>query len=348
MGKTVVITAGGTGGHVFPALCLARELKKNRCDVIFSTDTRGFVYLAEFKDTAIVQNIRTSSRIRLYISLVFNTLKSVRQLLKIKPGIVIGFGGYPSVPFVLASQLLRIKTVIHEQNAIVGKANKLLYKMAFQILTSFENTKGLPKCSKVLHIGNPTRYEDEYQDVKQQNNKLFTILIFGGSQGAKVFANDVVNAICEVSKCIDIKVFQQVRLEDLNIVRDNYEKAKIKYTVSSFFDNINELYKQADLIISRAGASSIFEIIGFQKPSILIPFKGSINGDQEANAGFLKSCYAAIVINENTDLQQKLKVAITDLINDRGKLSSMSKQLTQLRIPNITKNMSRLIENKLN
>ncbi|MDR0942643.1 MAG: undecaprenyldiphospho-muramoylpentapeptide beta-N-acetylglucosaminyltransferase [Holosporales bacterium] len=348
MGKTIIIAAGGTGGHVFPALCLAREFKKSGYDVIFSTDARGFAYLAEFQNDAIVQDIKTSSRLKLYVSLIFNVLKSMPRLLKLKPSIVVGFGGYPSAPFIFASQILGIKTVIHEQNAVIGKANKLLSKMASQVLTSFKNTKGISKGAKVFCVGNPTRYEAEYPNAEQPSNKLFTILIFGGSQGAKIFSDEIVKAICNIPKFTNIKVFHQGRLEDLSIIKNNYEKAGIKHFVNSFFDNINELYKQADLVISRAGASSVFEIIGFKKPSILIPFKGSINGDQAANAEFLRSHSSAIVINEDVNLRQKLETTIANLINNRNKLLAMSEQLSRLQIPNVTKNMTRLIENKMN
>ena len=148
--KKIIIAAGGTGGHVFPALCLARELKNNGHNVMFATDKRGLKYLSEFRTNAIIQKINTSSRLKLYFSLVINILFCLFRIMRIKPDLVIGFGGYPSVPFVFAAQILKVKTVIHEQNAIIGKANKLLSKMADLVVTSFTETKGLQRSKKVL------------------------------------------------------------------------------------------------------------------------------------------------------------------------------------------------------
>ena len=153
--------------------------------------------------------------------------------------------------------------------------------------------------SNGICVGNPTRfeklYDNELYNNKRANNKIFTILIFGGSQGTAIFSN-IARTLCKIT--IPLRIYHQARSSDIEKLIELYSNTSIDYTVMPFFTNIEELYQQADLVISRSGASSIFEIIGFKKPSILIPFAKSINGDQLANANFLASHHAAIVVPE--------------------------------------------------
>ena len=344
MKNTIVISAGGTGGHVFPAVCLAEELEKRKFNVIFATDKRGLKYLGKYEKTAIIHNINTSSRIKLYISLVINVFKSFFKLFKLKPKIVIGFGGYPSVPFVLATQLMFKKTIIHEQNAVIGKANDLLSIYADKIITSFPFTKALLLNKEFICIGNPTRFENLYDKAKQPENDVFTILIFGGSQGAKVFSEEIVEAICELSKTIEIKVFHQGRKDDIDKIKGSYQKYEIDSIVQDFFTNIGDLYQKADLVISRSGASSIFEIIGFAKPAILIPYENSINGDQEENANFLESHDAAVVMNESKLKKETLVGTLVYLANNIERRAEISNNLKNLRKKDPAKKFADIVE----
>lgn len=342
--EKILIVAGGTGGHVFPAVCLAKELKNKGYSIIFATDRRGLKYLGNFQNNAIVQKINTSSRSRLYFSLLFNVVLKLFHVKHLAPKLVIGFGGYPSVPFVFAAQLLRIKTILHEQNAVIGKANKLLSKMANLIITSFPKTKGIAQSNKIFHLGNPTRFENEYKNLIPSKNNILTILIFGGSQGAKIFSNEVVHAICDLSKTIKLRVFHQGRTEDIGIIKSQYSTLGIESTVSDFFNNMEELYKNSDIVISRSGASSIFEIIGFAKPAILIPYTKSINGDQWANAKYLKIHNATIVINENSDLKLELSMAFSRILKEKALIQD---NLKKLQIPGVTKKFVEIIERLL-
>ena len=338
----IIIASGGTGGHVFPAVCLANELSARGYKIVFATDKRGIKYLGEYADGAIIQNISISSRLRLYCSLVCNIVKYFCKIVHLKPKMVIGFGGYPSVPFVLIAQILGIKTAIHEQNAVIGKANALLSRHATIIATSFPNTRGLSSSAKVKYVGNPTRFEKLYDSFKKPEDDVFTILIFGGSQGAKVFSEVVVDAICEFAKTKTVKVFHQGRKQDIDKIEQAYKKAGIdSRLVQEFFNNIDEIYQQSDLVISRSGASSVFEIIGFQKPAILIPYGNSINGDQIENAKFLENNKACIVIQEKDLTKTKLAEALL-CINE--KMPEISKNLKLLRIREPVKKFADYIE----
>ena len=341
MSNLVIIASGGTGGHVFPAVCLADELTKRGYGVMFATDKRGAKYLGKYANNAIIQNIYTSSRLKLYRSLIFNIFKYFFKIIFLKPKIVIGFGGYPSVPFVLIAQILGIKTAIHEQNAVIGKANALLSRKATMIVTSFPNTKGLILAEKAKCVGNPTRFEASYDTVKKFDSQVFTVLIFGGSQGAKVFSEVVVDAICEFAKNNKIKVFHQGRKQDIDKIKQAYSIAKVDFVVREFFDNIDELYQQSDIVISRSGASSVFEIIGFQKPAILIPYGNSINGDQVENAKFLETHKACHIIQE----KELTKTALVSSWQEMpSRMSKMSENLASLRIKNPVKKFADYIE----
>ncbi len=343
----IIIASGGTGGHVFPATVLGDELLSRGYEVVFATDKRGLKYLGKFADAGIVQNIKTKSRPILYITLLYNTLIALCKIIKLRPNLIVGFGGYPSVPFVLAGQLLKYKTIIHEQNAVIGKANLLLSKFATMILTSFQNTLLLKLKKNVQHVGNPSRFENVDFIPRNQAYTRKKILVFGGSQGSKIFADTIQSAIIELSKSREIEVFHQCRVEDLKRVQDSYNNAKIKNTVSPFFEDMDKKYQEADIIISRSGASSIFEIIHFGKPAILIPFARSINGDQLANARYLSEHKAAFVIEESV-LNQGLLLEKLQIIIDNTKLyETFAKNLKELEIKNTTKKFADTIENML-
>ena len=233
----------------------------------------------------------------------------------------------------------------------MGNANKVLSKLTNNIFMSFKNTTGVKMSSKTVYTGNPTRYDALYDSIKEyniNNNDSFTILIFGGSQGAAIFADTVTNTICELSNKYKIKVYQQARQEDINKIKELYSRHNIEYYVEPFFNNINELYTIADLVISRSGASSIFEIIGFKKASILIPYSKSINGDQIANATHLSMKEAAIVLSDTIITVEILYNKIEYLINNRNELKIMSHNLCDINLTNSTTNLLNNVLNLIN
>lgn len=326
MKDEIIIVAGGTGGHVFPAVSVADELS-SKFKILFVTDERGKKYAGKYKDSAIIQSINNKSRIGLYISVGINTLKSLYFLSRNKPSCVVGFGGYPSIPFVLAAQLLRIKTVVHEQNAVIGLANKLLSKMATKTMFSFNG------------YGTPTRFENVYDGFIYTHSQKphFRLFIIGGSQGSQIVTKNVVQCLCSLPQQIRLNLFvyHQTRPEDIDYVREMYQNHSISCQVQSFFHNMGEIYRDVDLIVSRSGASTVFEIIGFKIPVLLIPFSGSINGDQKANAKVLEDAGMARVFDEN-DLE-KLTETIQELYDDRGLLVKMSESAQKLYVRDITK-----------
>jgi UDP-N-acetylglucosamine--N-acetylmuramyl-(pentapeptide) pyrophosphoryl-undecaprenol N-acetylglucosamine transferase len=345
--QKILIIAGGTGGHVFPAICIFKRLA-NDYHVDFATDRRGLVYLEKSIKPVIVQDIDTSSRLKLYISLLINIAKSIVFTAKNKYDLVIGFGGYPSIPLVISYKLFKSRIIIHEQNAVIGKANKLLSKLAFKIITSFTNTKCIENCKKIIHIGNPTRFENVYDiNTPRESDDEFAILVFGGSQGARVFSEDVADALCEVAKSRRIAVYHQCTRLEIEKTKKKYTDADVDHVVEPFFDNMSEMYKKSDIVIARSGASSIFEIIGFRKPAILIPYLKSINGDQMENAKFLQDNGAAILLKENEQLRDNVYKILMNFIDNKTKLDGLAKNLNKLYRPNVTELLVECLKNCL-
>jgi UDP-N-acetylglucosamine--N-acetylmuramyl-(pentapeptide) pyrophosphoryl-undecaprenol N-acetylglucosamine transferase len=334
MKRTVIIMAtGGTGGHVFPAVAIAKKINELRddVDVVFATDDRGLKYLGDFKDGAIVQNMK--SRIGapwFYCLICINTLKAIIQLRKNKNIIgVVGFGGYPSVPFTLASSICGRRTIIHEQNAIIGRANKML--------ASFKTDKVLMAFDE--DVGTPTRFDDAYGTFKYSPSPKtsgFGILVLGGSQGSRLLTNNAVKALTSLPTSIRKKVYvyHQARYDELSSTCTIYRNASIYATVKDFFneDEMKEIYQSVDIVISRSGASTIFEIVGFGLPSILVPFAQSVNGDQKANAEKLSSIGGAIMIEEKDVTHEVLASHIKDLFTHRDRLEQMSQAIRTVRL----------------
>lgn len=351
---TILIASGGTGGHVYPALSIIDKKTFNKYIII--TDTRGEGYFNNFLknkfiDTHIFIHRASSpssksivnksvSLFRLFVSLI----KSILIIITHKPDIVIGFGGYPSVAPILAAKLFNISTIIHEQNAVVGRANQFLSKFSNILALSFVNTKKINNVKKNIFTGNPVRNEfyeiAKINDVPTNDNKKLNILIYGGSLGASFFSKHLTLIFCSLPNKLKkrIKIIQQVRKEDIEKVQNDYLQNKIECEVSVFFNNIFEKFKQANLIITRAGGSTIAEIIASQKPAILVPFPNSLDNHQLENASFIKKNDGGWVFDEQKDKINKLKKLIINLIVTPDKLLEVSQQLNKLssKLDNLT------------
>jgi UDP-N-acetylglucosamine--N-acetylmuramyl-(pentapeptide) pyrophosphoryl-undecaprenol N-acetylglucosamine transferase len=351
---TILIASGGTGGHVYPALSIIDKKTFNKYIII--TDTRGEGYFNNFlKNEYIDTHIfihrvsspssksivnKSVSLFRLFVSLI----KSILIIITHKPDIVIGFGGYPSVAPILAAKLFNITTIIHEQNAVVGRANQFLSKFSNILALSFVNTKKINNVKKNIFTGNPVRNEfyeiGKINDVPTNDNKKLNILIYGGSLGASFFSKHLTLIFCSLPNKLKkrIKIIQQVRKEDIEKVQNDYLQNKIECEVSVFFNNIFEKFKQANLIITRAGGSTIAEIIASQKPAILVPFPNSLDNHQLENASFIKKNHGGWVFDEQKDKINKLKKLIINLIVTPDKLLEVSQQLNKLssKLDNLT------------
>ncbi len=334
-----VLVAGGSGGHVNPALALHEELGEfENTKTIFFTDIRGKSFLNGIEKTDI-HIIKSSSpfksgryhKIFFIFYILIGFFQSTFKLIKLRPKLIISFGGYTSIPTCLAAYFLRIPVIIHEQNSIMGRANRLLSYFASSILTSFDNTQQLntKHHQKVNIVGLPVRKNIKYlrsKYIPTRNEEKFNILVIGGSQGATVF-NDLIPEIIStlpthLKKKVVIKQNCQAGYEQ--ILQSKYEQIGIECEIQSYFKNIGSLISDSDLIISRAGASTIFEICTIGRASILIPMAHALDSDQLYNAEYLAQHDACILYDEKNINKLEFSHQLQELILDKNKLVLMS------------------------
>ena len=297
--RKVVLAAGGTGGHLFPAQALARELLARDIAVVLITDRRGGGFgpdMAQVEAHAIaaggIAGTGLLRRIKNLALLGLGTLQARAILRRIGTDCVVGFGGYPSVPPVLAGAQLGLSIVLHEQNAVLGRANRRLCRYARALCTSFRSVQAIVDDSrgKVALTGNPVR--TAILDIGRRPFAVpgpgdpLQLLVTGGSQGAAVFNDLVPAAVAELAPALRqrLKVTQQVPGAALEAVAARYRNAGVAAELAGFFDDMPRRLEAAHLVISRAGASSVAELAGAGRPAILVPLPTATDDHQTANA----------------------------------------------------------------
>ncbi|MGE4314139.1 MAG: undecaprenyldiphospho-muramoylpentapeptide beta-N-acetylglucosaminyltransferase [Pseudobdellovibrionaceae bacterium] len=322
----ILLSSGGTGGHVFPALALADDLLSRGFAVHLATDKRGEAYIGKgfhkFDYTVLSSGtLRAGLKGKVAGLLAMGRgYWNARQLVKNwKPHVVVGFGGYPSVPAVLAAQRNDIPTILHEQNAIVGKANLYLAPRAERIALSLPGGKGLDETDMVRSIvtGNPVRPEVAALYTKPypalQRDGEMNILVFGGSQGASVFSETLPLALAALPDIYKsrIRIVQQCRTEEeLAATKDFYLKAHIPAECALFFDNMPERLAKAHLVISRSGASTVAEVTTAGRPAIFVPYPHHADQQQMRNAEAVAEEGGAWVMPENGFTAEALRTRL--------------------------------------
>tara|TARA_Y100001934_G_scaffold233547_1_gene283020 strand:+ start:289 stop:1398 length:1110 start_codon:yes stop_codon:yes gene_type:complete len=291
----IVLAAGGTGGHVFPAEALASELTKRGFRLSLITDCRGSA-LGNLETHRIraggIAGKNLTALLRNGPELAMGTLQSWSLLKKLQPRAVIGFGGYASVPTMLAATFSNYNSIIHEQNAILGRANRLLASRVKRIATSFKETRLIPNSAidKVVYTGMPVRpavaavRNIPYPELS--DNSGVRLLVLGGSQGAHIFSAVVPEAISRLSADLRSRIFisQQCRSEDLGSTQDLFKRLDVNVELKSFFKDIPEQFAHSHLLLSRAGASTVSETMIVGRPAILVPYPHAVDDHQTYNA----------------------------------------------------------------
>ena len=348
--KTIVISAGGTGGHIFAAQAIAEKLKKENYKLHLIYDKRSLKYIegifCDVEKTIILtvnpkQDL--SNKIINLALLLFSLLNIIWKFLFNRPRLIISFGGYPTVPASLYAIIFCIPLVLHEQNAVLGRVNRMCLPFAKKLLLGFPMTQKVKHKyqSKVFVTGVPirgriTKIISRNRITTRLMNKNLKILVIGGSQGAKLFSAVVPHAIHILDPTLQNKIYitQQVRTEHIDFVRDIYAQTNCKHSIKVFFNNIDDLYEKHDLIISRAGASSIVEALSFQKAAIFVPFAKAMDNHQLYNAKYL-SQKSDIILREESEFSIKwLSSCIKGFVQNTKKVSeiqsSYNKQLIKL------------------
>ena len=356
----IILTAGGTGGHVYPADALAEELSKRGYRVELVTDSRGKNnykgQLGNIPNHAVLAGGLVGkdglTKIMNLGKTCLGILQSCLLLYRKKPICVVGFGGYASFPCAMASILLGTDLVIHEQNSVMSRTNRFLSKYASLVAQSFPKVKHTPDTAKTLLTGMPVRksiVEIRNQPRPSINEGKFQILILGGSQGAKIFSYILPTAIQKLDKKIQeqLTIYQQCRKEDEDDLKAIYKNSPAKVIVSPFFNNMPELYQQSHLIISRAGASSISEISVVGIPSILIPLPTAADNHQSGNAQFLKQSGGSIVMEQTDFTADNLSNILEEILNHPEGLEKMAESTRSQGITNAAELLANAIEQNI-
>jgi UDP-N-acetylglucosamine--N-acetylmuramyl-(pentapeptide) pyrophosphoryl-undecaprenol N-acetylglucosamine transferase len=298
---TIVLSAGGTGGHLFPAQAVAAELIKRGRKIVVMTDARGTQYPTYFPGASIeiVPSAAFSDRSILRLAtapfeIMAGIVVATFKLARVRPAAVVGFGGYPSLPVMIAACLARFPTVIVAPDAVLGRANRIVANYVRVIAGGFPLKRFLPKdMSKVIYTGNPVRPEvvaqkDVPYDAPTANGPL-RLLVFGGSQGARALSEIVPAAIALLPADMRARldIVQQCRAEDLEQVRTSYTKSAVKAELAPFFNDLPQRMAKAHLVIGRSGAGTVAELMVIGRPAILVPLPHALDDNQTPNADAL-------------------------------------------------------------
>ncbi len=356
--KLIVLATGGTGGHVFPAEALAEVLIAKGMRVVLVTDKR----FANFKAGVLSQiekyNIRTGtvagSLLKKFLG-IFGLLVGIMQaglfLSKLKPDIVVGFGGYPSFPTLFAASIIKIPTIIHEQNSVLGRANRLLAGRVEKIATSFPTTLMIEKKDrdKVVVMGNPVRASVKairsfaYAPISQDGK--VRILITGGSQGASVFSQVVPEAVAKlpINLRSRIRIDQQCREVDVEKTRSVYDKIGVDADIAPFFVDLPTRLAGAHLVISRSGASTIFELAVAGRPAILIPLPTSMDNHQYYNANAFEEIGGGWLMNQEGFTSASLAARLEAFITAPDTLVKAAENAKKLGYENAAENLADIV-----
>jgi UDP-N-acetylglucosamine--N-acetylmuramyl-(pentapeptide) pyrophosphoryl-undecaprenol N-acetylglucosamine transferase len=333
----VIVAAGGTGGHLFPAEALSVALARRGIAVDLATDERATRYGGAFpaRATHIVPSDTFRGRnpfsvARTALVLGGGVIAGLGLMRELRPAAVIGFGGYPTIPTVLAGWLSRVPTLIHEQNAVLGRANRLLAPRVRAIATGFPGLLDHDSrlAAKAVHTGNPIRpvvveaAATPYPDAAG----VFRVLAFGGSQGARIMADIVPAAVELVPMAVRARlhVSQQAREEDLQRVRAVYARMGVPAEVEAFFADLPRRMAASHIVVSRSGASTVAELAAIGRPAILVPLPHALDQDQRANAEMLQKAHGAIMFDQSRFTPDRLAAEIARLAAEPDKLAAMA------------------------
>jgi len=353
MKSKILISTGGSGGHVIPAITMHDHLKENY-DILISSDVRGLKYLDDkFYKTLIIDTPKLNNFILLPLSIlkvIFLTLKSLILLKKEEIQILISTGGYMSLPLCIAARILNIKIYLLEPNMVIGRANKFFLKFCKKIICYAENIVGFPKEYKYkLKITNPLIRKKYYdKKLKEENNEKFTLIIIGGSQGAQIFDKILHQSIIKVSKIKSLKVIHQTNQKNINVLKNLYLENKIDSSIFSFDQNLNLLIDQADLCITRAGASSLAEISLSRKPFIAIPLPSSKDNHQLENANYYKNKGCCWVVDQINFDKIKFEDLLLNILNNKNEILLKKNNLEKLNFQNTWNNVNQNLLNIIN
>ncbi len=355
-GRPILLAAGGTGGHLFPAEALAVELTKRGVPVELITDERALAYAQHFPARALhaapadtLRGRGAGAYAKLSATLARGVVRSIGIVRQVKPRAVVGFGGYPTFPPLVAAKLLGVPVVLHEQNAVMGRANVKLARLATAIATGFPSVAGVPGNKPSTHVGNPVRPQviaaSEVPYESPTDSEQVRILVFGGSQGARIMSEVVPEALALLPPDLKgrLRVTQQARPEDIDAVAAAYRAASIEAELSSFFTDMPAHMAKAQFVIARAGASTVAELSVIGRPSILVPLPHALDNDQLANANALALAGGAVVTPQSAFTPEALASDLESRLADGASLAAAAEAARRVGTPDAARRLADVV-----
>ncbi|MBQ4875508.1 MAG: undecaprenyldiphospho-muramoylpentapeptide beta-N-acetylglucosaminyltransferase [Rickettsiaceae bacterium H1] len=346
---TLLFAGGGTGGHIFPAIATMRALEIRQHECVLITTPSLKKWKSNRTDVKMEYlSISKNGSVGFLWLFIINFIKSFFLIRKYKPKAIVCFGGRFTAPILMAGYLLRVPIILHESNSVLGKVNKLFLPFAQKLGFFFPSIEeNIPNRyeEKLSLVGIPITKDIEYCTYPQITNKI-KILVIGGSQGASIFSDIIPNTINKVIDKIksEIVIYHQCPKQDLHRVEQKYTDYKINAEIATFFHNIAEKLSEAHVIISRAGASTIAEILVMGKPTIYIPYPYAKDSHQLKNAEFIMKNKGGILIKQENLTMENLANELIELINGKNKLQEISEQASKIAINNASVRFAELIE----
>lgn len=350
-----MVAAGGTGGHLFPAEALARALTERGWRIALATDARGARYAEQFPaeerialEAATFKPGDVLGMVRANLRIQAGKAQAHKAFQRLDPAVVVGFGGYPSLPALMAARGQRRPTLIHEQNAVLGRVNRFMAPKVDAVACAFPTLKRAPRRVKPQVVGNPIRpdiravHEQPYPEL----GGTIRILVTGGSQGARLLSEGVPAAIIGLPEDLRlrVRVEQQTRMENLEQARQAYADAGVEAEIAPFFRRMATRLAGAHLVIGRAGASTVCELAVAGKPSILIPLKIAADDHQTYNAKLLSDVGAAEVITEAKFSSAALSETLAAMLSDPEGLRRRAEAAKAVSAPDAAERLADLVE----
>jgi UDP-N-acetylglucosamine--N-acetylmuramyl-(pentapeptide) pyrophosphoryl-undecaprenol N-acetylglucosamine transferase len=352
----LLIAAGGTGGHMFPAQALAEAMVRRGWRVKLSTDARGARYAGGFPHVVKVEEVGSATfarggpaaKVLVPFRIMGGVVASVVRFLRDRPALVVGFGGYPTIPALTAAWALRLPRMIHEQNGVLGRVNGLFARRVDAVACGTWPT-ALPEGVEGVHTGNPVRravLDRAAAPYIAPGDYPMSMVVIGGSQGARILSDVVPDAVARLPDALRtrLRVAHQARPEDAERAAQGYANAGVKAEVEPFFADIPRRLSEAQLVVSRAGASSLADIATIGRPSILVPLAIAIRDEQSANARGLVDAEAAILIPEKMLDAETLSGHIASVLSQPAAASRMAANALKLARPDATDALVALAE----
>lgn len=353
---TILLCAGGTGGHLFPAEAVAHEMIGRGYRVHLAADERVERFAGQFPgdEIHIVKSATLASKNPLAVARTMKTLfsgylQSKRLLQAVRPVAVAGFGGYPTVPPLLAAARMGIPTLVHEANAVLGRANRFLAKRVDEVAIGFGNTSQLDGIA-VTVTGNPVRpailaaAETGYP--AREADDPFNLLVFGGSQGAAFFGGALPAAVRLLPReqVRLLRIVQQARPEDADVLAASYKELGVAAEVRQFFTDMADRIARAHLVVSRAGASTVSELSAVGRPALLVPYPYALDHDQAANAENMAAAGGAVLLAQARLTPEALAGHISSALNEPKRLALAAKNAKKTGKPDATRVLAELLE----